>query len=160
MRRYSPVIWSTCRRYAVTGADAEDVAATVWLRLVANVATIREPKALPGWLATTTRRECLLLLRNQNRLVQIDDQIVDQLAPELDAPLLVEERRNALRGAFARMPDPDRRLLSMLFADPPMPYADISNQLDMPIGAIGPTRQRCLARVRRHPAVAALLAHR
>jgi RNA polymerase sigma factor (sigma-70 family) len=122
------------------------------------LATIREPNALPGWLATTARRECLLLLRNQNRQIKFDDQhISGQPEPEPDTGLLTEERRIALRDAFTRLPDRDRQLLSMLFADPPMPYTEISTRIGMPIGAIGPTRQRCLARLRRHPAVAALL---
>lgn len=158
MRRYSPLVCSTCRRCRVTGADADDVGATVWLRLLTNLANIREPTALPSWLATTTRRECLQLLRNQSRHIPIDDrQIANHTQSELDARLLTEERQIALRDAITQLPDRDRQLLSMLFADPPLSYVEISTRLSMPIGAIGPTRQRCLTRVRCHPAVAALL---
>jgi RNA polymerase sigma factor (sigma-70 family) len=140
-----------CRR-------SNDVAATAWLRLIDNLTTIREPKALPGWLETTARRECLLLLRHQNRQNPIDDQqITSHTQPEPDGWLLIEERRTALRDAITRLPDRDRQLLSMLFADPPMPYTEISTRLSMPIGAVGPTRQRCLTRVRHHPAIVTLL---
>src|SRR5271167_5206619 len=58
VERYAPLIWSICRRYRLAAADAEDAAQTVWLKLVDQLDKIRDPAALPGWLATTTRREC------------------------------------------------------------------------------------------------------
>ncbi|TCO62750.1 RNA polymerase sigma factor [Actinocrispum wychmicini] len=157
-RRYTPFVVGVCRRYRIYGADAEDVCGTVWLQLVTNVNAIRDPQALPGWLATTAGRECLALLRDKRRQVPSQSDVVDRVEPAVDVSLLVDERRDAVRRAFDRLPDRDRVLLSMLFADPPRSYADISSQLGMPIGAIGPTRQRCLARVRRSAAIAALLA--
>jgi RNA polymerase sigma factor (sigma-70 family) len=158
VRRYQPLVWSICHRYGLTGADADDIGGNVWLRLVTKLSSIREPAALPGWLATTARRECLRLLRDQHRSIPYDVQDAgDPTEAEPDTQLLMAERRTALRGAFARLPERDRQLLTMLFADPPVAYTEISTSLDMPVGAIGPTRQRCLARVRRTPAVAALL---
>lgn len=157
VHRYRTLVAAVCRGLGVTGADAEDVAGNVWLRLVANLRSIRDPEALPGWIATTTRRECLQLLRDHNRQIPADTEIV-ATGPDPDAELLVDERRTALRDALTRLPERDRTLLSMLFSDPPTPYTVISTRLGMPVGAIGPTRQRCLARVRRIPAIAALLA--
>jgi RNA polymerase sigma factor (sigma-70 family) len=61
--RYAPLIWSICRQYRLPDADAEDVGQSVWLYLVANLAKLRDPAALPGWLVTTTRRECGQILR-------------------------------------------------------------------------------------------------
>ena len=58
VERYAPLIWSICRKYRLDGADADDVGQTVWLQLVNQLGKIREPAALAGWLATTTRREC------------------------------------------------------------------------------------------------------
>lgn len=140
------------------GVDADDVAGTVWLRLVANVTAIRDPEALPGWIVTTTRRECLQLLRDRTRQVAREtEEMADILAPGPDSRLLVDERRDALREAIDGLSGRDQQLLSLLFADPPIPYAEISVRLGMPIGAIGPTRQRCLARVRKSPGIAALL---
>jgi RNA polymerase sigma factor (sigma-70 family) len=136
--------------------DAEDVSGDVWLRLVANLGSLRDPAALPGWIATTTRRECLQLLRGRNRQI-LDDTEVVATGPALDSELLVSECRSALQDALGRLSERDQQLMSMLFSDPPTPYTVISTRLGMPIGAIGPTRQRCLARVRRTPAVAALL---
>jgi RNA polymerase sigma factor (sigma-70 family) len=158
VRRYSPLVLAVCRRYGLTGADAEDVAGNVWMRLVAKMITIREPAALPGWLATTARRECLMVLRDKHRMIPHDQRdVADQVEPGADTSLLVEERRSAVRDACAGLPQRDRELLTMLFSDPPRSYMEISSSLGMPVGAIGPTRQRCLTRVRRAPAVAALL---
>ena len=154
--RYSPLVYTVCRRYGVWGTDAEDIGANVWLRLVTNLATIREPKALPKWLMTTAQRECLALLRNRDRHVPKEtiDGVVSACAEDL---LLGAERSDAVREAVAELSNRDRELLALLFCDPPLPYAKISSRLGMPVGAIGPTRQRCLARVRRIPSVAALL---
>jgi RNA polymerase sigma factor (sigma-70 family) len=156
VRRYRSLVLSVCRGLGVTGVDAEDVSGDVWLRLVANLRTLRDPAALPGWIATTTRRECLRLLRERNRQVP-DATEVTATGPAPDSELLVTERRSALHDALGRLSRRDQELLSMLFSDPPTPYTEISTRLGMPIGAIGPTRQRCLARVRRVPAIAALL---
>lgn len=150
VRRYAPLVWSVCWRFGISGADADDVGATVWLRLVTRLGTIREPGALPGWLATTTRNECRALLRRRNRECPVDDQQIAEPAPSLpERWIFQEERRIALRDAIARLPVRDQQLLSMLFADPPKSYAEISAALHMPIGAIGPTRRRCLERLRR-----------
>jgi RNA polymerase sigma factor (sigma-70 family) len=157
VRRYRSLVLAVCRGLGVTGVDAEDVSGDVWLRLVANLGSLRTPAALPGWIATTTRRECLQLLRDRSRLVPDATEVV-ATEPGPDAELLVNERRVALQEALGRLPGRDQELLSMLFSDPPTPYTVISTRLGMPIGAIGPTRQRCLARVRRTPAIAALLA--
>lgn len=158
LRAYSPLVRSVCRRHGLRGATAEDICATVWLRLVAGVRTIREPAALPGWLATITRRECLRHLRKRVHEHLTAD--LDNTAPSTascDARLLVDERDSAVRKAVIGMPRREQRLLSLLFSDPPTPYAKISAVLGMPVGSIGPTRQRCLIRMRRSPALAHLL---
>ena len=157
VKRYSPLIFSVCRTHGVWGPDADDVCGYVWLRLVADLSKIREPEALPGWLATTTQRECGTLLRNRKRLVLQDREPTDEVEPDVDTALLAEERRNAIQRAVTNLPERDQELLTLLFSDPPAPYKVISSRLGIPIGAIGPTRQRCLARVRRTPSIAALI---
>jgi RNA polymerase sigma factor (sigma-70 family) len=154
---YRPLVRSVCWRHGLTGATADDICATVWLRLVCGLRTIREPAALPGWLATSARRECLQHLRKHTRERLTAD--LDDAAPTTgacDAGLLVDERRSAVRAVVARLPRTEQRLLSLLFSDPPTSYATISATLGMPVGAIGPTRQRCLTRMRRSPGLAAL----
>lgn len=158
VQRYAPLVWSMCRRYDLSGQDAEDVGAAVWLRLVERLGTIREPAALPGWIATTARNECLYLLRGRRRQIPVDDErFPDQAGPASDEWLLREERRIALRAAFEQLSESCQRLLSLLFADPPIPYSEIGARLGMPVGSIGPNRQRCLMALRRMPAVAGLV---
>ena len=157
--RYSSLIRSVCRQYRIGDADAQDISGAVWLRLVKNLTHIREPEALPGWLRTTTRHECLRLLRQQNRLVPTDAATFAESAdPAPDATLIGVERLVAARRACAGLPRRDRQLLALLFCDPPKSYREISATLGIPIGSIGPSRARCLARVRSTPAIAALLA--
>ena len=158
--RYAPLVWAVCRRHGLGGADAEDVAASVWLRLVERLDTIREPAALPGWLATTVRRECLVLLRSRRRQVLVGDEAgldTTDDDPAYDEWLVTQERHIALRVAFDHLPDNCRRLLALLFADPPAPYGEISSRTGTPVGAIGPTRRRCLDKLRRDPVLAAVV---
>jgi RNA polymerase sigma factor (sigma-70 family) len=156
VERYATLVWSVCRRYGLSGADADDIGAVVWLRLVERLDSLREPAALPGWIATTTRRECLQWLKASKRQV-VTDEIEGEGGEEgPDEWLLVQERHLVLRAAFAELSERCRRLLSMLFDDPPMPYAEIAAELGLRIGAIGPTRMRCLDRLRDNPIVVAL----
>ena len=158
VRQYEPLVRSVCRRHGLAGATAEDVDGVVWLRLVEGLRTIREPGALPGWLARVTQRECQTQRRRRDREVPTDGlDPASSAAPETDERLLRKERGLVVRAALASLPERDRRLISMLFSDPPTPYAEISAALDMPVGAIGPTRQRCLARLRRCPSLVGLL---
>ncbi|MGI8685900.1 MAG: RNA polymerase sigma factor [Acidimicrobiales bacterium] len=157
--RYAPLVWSVCRRYNLSGADADDVGANTWLRLVERLGSLREPAALPGWLATTTARECLQSLRKAGRSVPTEDDEFDaalSTAPDLDSRLELEERQIALRAAFAQLSDRCRHLLELLFADPPVPYVEVGPALGVAVGAIGAMRQRCLERLRRSPAMAGL----
>jgi RNA polymerase sigma factor (sigma-70 family) len=162
VERYAPLIWSICRRYRLSGADAEDVSQTVWLHLLDQLGNLREPAALPGWLATTTRRECSRILRAARRpqaagLALEAENIPDTHAVVAEEELLLAERNAALREAFSDLPPDFQRLISLLIADPPIPYAEIGAILGIPVGSIGPTRGRCLDRLRRHPAIAALI---
>lgn len=157
VERYAALVWSVCRRHGLNPADTDDVGGSVWLRLVENLGKLQVPAALPGWLATTTQRECLKLLRAKKRNIPVDDpELGDDVESGSEEGLLIEERRHALRLAFIDLPDRCKQLLTMLFEDPPTPYAEISSTLDMPVGAIGPNRARCLDRLRRTGALAAL----
>ena len=121
---------------------------------------LRDPAALPGWLATTTRRECCRVLRAPCKL-PADGQVLENMPDEQTATaeheLLVAERNAALREAFARLPSGCQRLLALLIADPPVPYTEISARLGIPVGSIGPNRRRYLDRLRRDPAIARLI---
>jgi len=160
VERYAPLIWSICCRQGLDRADAEDVSQAVWLHLVDHLDDLRNPLALPGWLATTTRRECCRV-RRAPRARPADAQVLDYIPDEQTATaehkLLVAERDSALREAFARLPEGCQRLLALLMTDPPVPYTEISAKLGIRVGSIGPSRQRCLDRLRRDPAIARLI---
>jgi RNA polymerase sigma factor (sigma-70 family) len=162
VERYSPLIWSICRRHRLDSADAEDVGQTVWLKLVEQLDGVRDPAALPGWLATTTRRECLRALspaRGTHAAEYVPDleNVPDAQTWTPEDDMLVVERHAALHEAFMALPPDARRLIVLLIEDPPVPYAQISARLGIPVGSIGPNRSRCLDKLRRHPAIAALI---
>lgn len=154
VERYSPLVWSICLRYRLDRHDADDVNQSVWLKLVESIGSLREPAALPGWLATTTTRECLSVLRAARRNVHAGLPSEDQMQPDVDAAtteeeVLAAERNAELRAAFDELPPQCRKLLSMMICDPPRRYEEISASLGMPVGSIGPMRARCLERIRR-----------
>jgi RNA polymerase sigma factor (sigma-70 family) len=163
VERYAPLIWSICRRYRLDGADADYVGQNVWLYLVDQLATIQDPAALAGWLAITTQREWGRLLRAARGTqaaagYAVDaETIPDEPARTVDQDLLAEERRAAFREAFMHLPACCQQLIALLIEDPPIPYAQISARLGIPAGSIEPNRGRCLDKLRRHPAIAALI---
>lgn len=153
--RFAPLVGSVCRKFSLDPHDCDDVAAGVWLKLFERLHTLREPAALPGWIATTTRNECLAVLRARRRTVP--SEFAGDMADDGDEPgsdLTAQLRRQALREAFAGLSERCRELLGLLFGDPPVAYEEISEQLSMKIGTIGPTRMRCLERLRGQPALA------
>ena len=157
VERYIPLVWKICLRYHLSAADIEDVGGTVWLGLFEQLGRLREPAALPGWLATTTQRECLRVLKESRRYELFGGDPEDGVLPAeadkavIEDEILLAERNAKLRAALAELAEDDRRLLTLLLSDPPLPYARISEILGMPQGSIGPTRARCLARLRRSP---------
>jgi RNA polymerase sigma factor (sigma-70 family) len=166
--RYAPLVWSICHHFRLRRPDTDDVGQVVWLRLVEHLPALHEPAALPGWLVTTTRRECLRVLRTRQRrdlherplppggqadLAELDENWAD--SPE--AELLRIELQAALQAALAALPASCQQLLALLTEEPPLSYAQISAKLAMPVGSIGPNRGRCLQVLRRHPVLAALI---
>lgn len=162
VERYTPLVLSIVRRHRLTPDDAEDVVQTVWLRLVEHLAQVREPRALPGWIVTTARHECLRLLRAGRVSVPTDlgehsEDVRREPPPTVDAALLVAERHLALLAAVAELPEHQRSVILLLIEDPPVSYEEISRRLQIPVGSIGPTRARAFARIRAFPAMAELL---
>ena len=157
VERYAPLVWAIGTRYRLSSHDIEDVGQNVWLRLVEQLGKLREPAALPGWLATTTSRECLRVVTTAQRLgTSLDDapEVADDVV--IDEEILRTERDAALRSAFAELSPRCRQLLAMLISDPPHSYSQISATLEIPMGSIGPQRARCLERLRRSDTLIAL----
>jgi RNA polymerase sigma factor (sigma-70 family) len=154
--RYAPLVYTICTRYRLSNHDIEDVGQNVWLLLVEQLGKLREPAALPGWLATTTARECLRVVtathKSERLGTGLDDAVLFVDDTVIDEEILMAERNALLRAAFAELPPRCQQLLSMLLSDPPHSYADIHQQLDIPVGSIGPQRARCLDRLRKSDA--------
>jgi len=159
--RYAPLVWSICTRYQLSSQDTEDVGQTVWLLLVEQLRKLREPAALPGWLAKTTAHECLRVVtaaRKSERLgATLDDAMQFADDAVLEEEVLTAELNAGLRASFAELSPQCQHLLAMLLSDPPCSYAEISATLDIPLGSIGPQRGRCMGRLRRSPALIALV---
>lgn len=148
---FQGMIWAVARAHRLHEADASDVAQATWLALFEHLGRIQDPARVGAWLATTARRECLRVLRRADRTLPFGDDAPEGESSELppgDA-LLVRERDDALWRGFARLRTSDQALLRLLMAEPRPPYEEIAAALDMPIGSIGPTRQRALDRLRR-----------
>lgn len=148
---FGRLVWSIATAHRLSPADAAEVSQTTWLRLVENLDRIKQPERLGGWLATTARHESLRQLRLRGREYPTDDE--SRLEPDLDASTpeshtLDADRDRRLWRAFAALPENCRVLLHVVVVVGP-PYAEVADALDMPIGSIGPTRARCLERLRR-----------
>ncbi|GAA1514480.1 RNA polymerase sigma factor [Nocardioides humi] len=158
--RFLPLVDAIVRGHRLSEADGDDVSQTVWLRLVEHLGDLREPAALPGWIRTTTRNECLRLLAARGRVRPVDPQEptgLDAVSEDVAAAdLLAAERRQLLREALTELPEARRELLLLLLADPPVGYEEISRRLKIPIGSIGPTRARALDQLRRTRALRGL----
>ena len=159
VRRFSGMVWSITRAYRLNRADAADVSQTTWLRLAEHIGKINNPERVGAWLATAARRECMQSLKLTARTVPTEDMTWFDDTTTSDNPTEAEvlraeaeretaQRMRDLRQAFTRLPRRCSELLRVLMATPPPSYADVAAALDLPVGSIGPTRARCLQRLR------------
>jgi RNA polymerase sigma factor (sigma-70 family) len=151
--RFAGHVRSIARAHRLSAHDADDVAQTTWLRLVEHIDGMRQPAAVGGWLSTTARREAVSAIKSSGRERPTDHTLLEGEASEpVDtARLAATERSAAVGRAMATLSERDRTLLGLLFAEPAPSYTEISATLGMPIGSIGPTRQRSIARLRDDP---------
>ncbi len=149
--RYGRLVWSVVRGFRLDSATAADVNQTVWLRLIEHCGRIRNPDGLASWLATTARNESIRASRRLSRSIptEFSVEIADDQVPSIDERILDDEELREVLGAFDEMSEKCRELLGLLCSDPPLEYEEIADVLEMAIGSIGPTRARCLERLRR-----------
>ncbi len=150
--RFASMVLAVARKCGLSAADAADVSQTTWMRLVQHLDGIEQPGRVGAWLATTARRESLRVLRMSGRQIPTDhDEITNLGAPRsaADWNLLHAERNDALSAIFTDLPLRCQWILGSLAEGGAMSYEDLGRLLDMPIGSIGPTRARCLERLRR-----------
>jgi RNA polymerase sigma factor (sigma-70 family) len=159
VRRYSGLVWSVTRGYRLGQADAADVFQTTWLRLAEHLGRIDKPSQVGAWLATTARHEALRIARGVTRVVpaeeatlvalgQVDDYSPERAVLDAEQARLNSDRAARLWRAFGELPARCRELLRILIASPPPSYAEVAAAMEMPVGSIGPTRARCLQRLR------------
>jgi len=148
VRRYTPLLWSVARSFRLSEEDANDVIQATWLRLVEDLHRSRTA-ALPAWLATTVRREALRTIRTQHRELTARDLDQEPSETEHDPEIVVarRERDVLLWRAMQQLPMRCQTLLLLTFSSN-RTYHEIAAALDMPVGSIGPTRARCLTRLR------------
>jgi RNA polymerase sigma factor (sigma-70 family) len=148
--RYSGLLWNLTRQYRLSPADASDVVQTTWLRLLENLLRISDPERLAGWLKTTASREALRVSRRADYPRPGEDfSAVPDEGPVPGEQLLDDELDAMLWEALGKLGEPCERLIRLLISDPPPSYAEVAVMLDMKVGSIGPTRQRCLNRLRK-----------
>jgi RNA polymerase sigma factor (sigma-70 family) len=149
--RYAGLVWSVARSYRLSSAATDDVVQTVWLRLAEHCGRIRQADRLASWLATTTRNEALRVIRKSGRstpTAMIDD-TAEPTTPSIEERVTDDVTLTAVLQAFAKLSPEDQQLMRLLCAVPPIDYQTIAEMLGRPIGSIGPTRARCLERLKK-----------
>jgi RNA polymerase sigma factor (sigma-70 family) len=148
--RFRGHVTRIARSHGLNSHQADDVAQETWLRLYRNLGRVRDPLSLGAWVDTTARRESLRALKGRRR-EELTDEEIGVEAAVIDDPDddLLQERRAALEGALAKLSDRQRTLMVSLLAEPEPSYADVSVTLGIPVGSIGPTRGRCVDRLRK-----------
>jgi RNA polymerase sigma factor (sigma-70 family) len=158
VRRYQRLVYSIPARYGLGADIAADIFGSVWLKLIEAMPKLRDQTKLASWLITTTTRECWSTSRRLRREPAIGEGGDDdgmQRAEATGSPLALAElerleQQQLLRESLEAVGGRCRELLQLLyFADEPTPYAEISRRLEMPVPSIGPTRSRCLEKLRK-----------
>jgi RNA polymerase sigma factor (sigma-70 family) len=148
----TPLVWHVARGNGLDRPTAEDVVQTVWLALLRHLDRLTEPKALVGWLITTTRREASRSRKRGSTQVELPVEMAEQLEgsdPLPEAALLRDERDRQLWAAFHRLDQRCQELLRMTVLAGRAEYRHVADALHMPHGSIGPTRGRCLSSLRK-----------
>jgi RNA polymerase sigma factor (sigma-70 family) len=152
VERFGGLIQSVTRSYRLRPSDAEDVIQTTWLRFYESLHRLRQPGGAGAWLATTARHECLRVVRRAGRELPTDRTTAleqPEHAPRFEDAVLEPDRDGLFWEAFAGLPPRGQQLLRLLMAEPSPSYEQVSAQLGMPIGSIGPTRGRLVQKLRR-----------
>jgi RNA polymerase sigma factor (sigma-70 family) len=145
--RYSRLLCAIARSYGLSGADADDVMQATWLKLVERLTVLRDPGRAGAWLAVTARRESMATLRRQGR-----ERPLQGHGPSVTGPhhtVFGRDRAALVATALEAIPPRCRDLLELFAGPQRLSYAEISAALEIPVGSVGPTRARCLTRLRR-----------
>jgi RNA polymerase sigma factor (sigma-70 family) len=151
VRVMTPVLWHVVRAYRLAPEVAEDVVQTSWLSLVRARASIHEPAAVGGWLTTTARREAWKVAKATGRGIPVEDEELARRLPDegsAEAEVVRRDGESQLWDAVDRLSERCQALLRIVAFEHRPDYTKIAADLDMPVGSIGPTRGRCLQKLR------------
>jgi RNA polymerase sigma factor (sigma-70 family) len=147
----SPMLWHVARATGLSSGDAEDIVQTVWTALVAHLDGIRDSAALISWLVVTTRREAWRVRDAGRRQQPADSEWFSELAdsgPGSEEQVILNDQRRVLWAALRTLSPRCQELLRIVAFVPRPDYQAVAAELGMPVGSIGPTRGRCLAKLR------------
>jgi len=145
--RYSALVYSIPRRYGLPTGDCDDVHQAVFAALVTGIGSIQRTTALPKWLMTSAHRECWRISRARSRTVNTDTDFVSVSDPH-DSTVAEVEQAELVRLGLAELGGKCQQLLQMCFGELAEPdYQTISRLLGVPMGSIGPSKQRCMAKL-------------
>lgn len=159
---YEPLLRRLARQYRLSGQDMDDAIQLTWLRCLEHIDQITHADRLRGWLATVCRRESLRLATKGRREIALGEQsvtrLVDDGQEERDpgAEMARRDAHDRLSRAIRALPQKQQLVLTELLKEESRSYLDLSRRLGLPMGSIGPTRQRAIARLRQDPRLAEL----
>lgn len=147
--RFGQMVWSVARSFRLDEATAKDVTQTVWMKLIENAARIEDPEKLPGWLATTCRREAIRVSKLRDRMIPTEFEYdVEDESPSLETLMVEDEESRSVVIAFKKLSEGCQQLLRLLTVEPSLSYEEIADATGRPIGSLGPTRARCIERLK------------
>jgi len=151
VRLMSPVLWHVVRATGLEREPAEDVVQSTWLAMVRSAERISDPQAVSGWLCTTARREAWRIRKQSTRSTPVEDEALEFRLPNEESPeaaVVLDDEQRRLWSSLAKLPERCQRLLRIVAAEQRPDYTRIAADLQMPVGSIGPTRGRCLDKLR------------
>jgi RNA polymerase sigma factor (sigma-70 family) len=147
----SPVLWHVVRATGLDRETAEDVIQNTWLTLVRSADSVRDAQAITRWLCTSARREAWRVSKAATRIRPVDDDVLAARMPPESSPeseVVSNDEKALMWEALTRLPERCQKLLRIVAWEPRPDYSSVAETLDMPIGSIGPTRRRCLDKLR------------
>ena len=147
----SPVLWHVVRATGLDREATEDVVQNTWLTLVRSAESVRDPQAITRWLCTSARREAWRVRKSAARTRPVEDEVIDARMPVQSSPesaVVAGDESVRLWQALSKLPERCQKLLRIVAWEPRPDYSSVAESLAMPIGSIGPTRRRCLDKLR------------
>jgi RNA polymerase sigma factor (sigma-70 family) len=151
VRVMTPVLWHVVRACGLDREATEDVVQNTWLTLVKSADSVRDPQAITRWLCTGARREAWRVSKLATRIRPVEDDVLDARMPLQTSPeaeVVTNDESSQLWQALGRLPERCQKLLRIVAWEPRPDYTSVAAGLQMPVGSIGPTRRRCLDKLR------------